>query len=129
MPITIRFEHQPNFLHARLEGEYQIQEAIGVLGRVFAECAAGDAHGLLLDVLALRGAPTIMDRYKISLVYAEHTHAIAMARDGRRLRIATVGTPPMTDPTHFGEDVAINRGVNLRVFSELDAARAWLNAP
>ena len=42
--------------------------------------------------------------------------------------IAFVDTNPEHDPTRmrFAETVAVNRGVNVRVFREVHVARAWL---
>lgn len=42
--------------------------------------------------------------------------------------IAVVGQAPLIDPMRFGETVARNRGVNGRVFNDLDEAVTWIGA-
>ena len=41
-------------------------------------------------------------------------------------RFAYVLEEPMLDPERFGETVAVNRGMRVRAFDNLEAARAWL---
>ena len=43
-------------------------------------------------------------------------------------RFAYVLEEPMLDPDRFGETVAVNRGMIVRAFDNLEAARAWLAA-
>lgn len=45
------------------------------------------------------------------------------------IRIAFVGREPFLDPERFGETVAVNRGLNVRVFTDEVAALTWLAGP
>jgi hypothetical protein len=41
-------------------------------------------------------------------------------------RMAALARPDQIDPQRFGETVARNRGMNIRIFSELQPALSWL---
>jgi RimJ/RimL family protein N-acetyltransferase len=45
------------------------------------------------------------------------------------IRIAFIGSEPFLDPERFGETVAVNRGLNVRVFTDEVAALTWLVGP
>lgn len=129
MAIEIEFAPAGQYLNARLSGEFSMPGATAALADIFAEYAGISLRGVLIDLRELRGVPATMDRYKVSMLYAEHARKMALAQPGRHLRLAAVGHEPLIDPQRFGEDVAVNRGVNLRVFTDFGAARAWLDAP
>jgi hypothetical protein len=38
-----------------------------------------------------------------------------------------VGREPIVDKERFGETVAINRGTNVRVFTEMSEGLTWIN--
>jgi hypothetical protein len=129
MPFAIRFTTTGTYLHAWISGVFSMHDAAAALEAVFAEYAAGTASGMLLDLRELQGVPATMDRYKVGMLYSAHAVKMAQARPGHKLRLAVVGHEPLIDPQRFGEDVAVNRGVNVRVFTDFDAAHAWLEAP
>jgi hypothetical protein len=54
---------------------------------------------------------------------------VGRAPDGMRLRKIAYVQPLVADPAmpYFAEQVAINRGVNVRLFQNVDAAAAWLS--
>jgi hypothetical protein len=43
------------------------------------------------------------------------------------LRIATVCNPSFISDATFFEDVVVNRGATLRIFTDVDKAKEWLN--
>ena len=72
---------------------------------------------VLLDQRRIPSALNSMERFKYATEFAEYF---------RGLQVACVQENPLRDPQHFGETVAVNRGVNLRVFSTLEEAYGWL---
>jgi len=44
-------------------------------------------------------------------------------------RFAYVLKEPLLDPDKFGETVAVNRGMSVRAFDNLEEALAWLEVP
>ncbi|MGA8261340.1 MAG: STAS/SEC14 domain-containing protein [Arenicellales bacterium] len=75
---------------------------------------------VLIDANGVTGQLTTADRY-------EGASFLSGQRIGGKIgAIAVVGQEPLIDPARFGETVARNRGVNGRVFSDLDEAISWL---
>jgi hypothetical protein len=61
------------------------------------------------------------DRYQMAVHVAEE-----QAKTQPRVRFALLGHEPMIHPERFGELVARNRGADARVFTDQDAALAWI---
>jgi hypothetical protein len=52
--------------------------------------------------------------------------AEAQAARRPRIRAALLGSEPMIHPERFGELVAVNRGADMRVFTDEAEAEQWL---
>jgi len=83
-----------------------------------AQTALPPPRAMLLDLREITGGRIRdMDRYDL---------AVLAARDSVGAPIALVATEALVDPRRFGEVVARNRGLNVRVFTDMDEATAWL---
>lgn len=60
-----------------------------------------------------------MDRYDVGVL---------AARESVGAPIAMVASEEFVDPRRFGEVVARNRGLNVRVFTDMDEATTWLRS-
>lgn len=113
------FRFEDGVLHVRLSGTYPVQRAPGE-GNLFQPlidgCAAHGCRKALIDARTLDVALGTMGLFQAG------TDAAHLTRSG--LRIALLARPDMLDP--FFEDVARNRGGDVGVFTDADAARAWL---
>lgn len=77
---------------------------------------------VLIDASAVKGQLSRLDRYEVATFLSSQT-----AQQPLRIKaIAIAGKEPLIDPARFGETVARNRGVNGRVFFDLDEAIEWL---
>lgn len=65
-------------------------------------------------------------RYRLSTVDTYAVASFTAARASRVARVAIVCGPQDFADAQFWEDVAVNRGLSVRAFRELAAARAWL---
>ena len=109
-------EH-PGYLHVRVEGERTPDNARRALREAGEACMEKGRRDLLLE-LNLEGPQLGMLR--IYDVIAERSP------DGSKLhRIAYVDSVPGKE-SKFAETVATNRGVNVRLFADVAAARQWL---
>ncbi|MDX1518566.1 MAG: hypothetical protein R3318_00485 [Gammaproteobacteria bacterium] len=75
---------------------------------------------VLIDV---RNSPTAlktMERYEMAKEIAEKM---------KGFKIASVQTEPLYHPKKLGETVAATRGLDIRVFLDLDEAWEWLGVP
>jgi hypothetical protein len=79
---------------------------------------------ILIDVKGVTGHIPFSDRFQFadSLSKYRETHAL-----GKVGKIAVVGKEPIVDKDRFGETVAINRGTNVRVFTDMSEALRWIN--
>jgi hypothetical protein len=119
-------ETLPFYVHARLRGRLNMALMPRTLARVVAACAAAERVAVLLDASELEGSLSTMDRYRLSVDLADRARDFALAQGGRQLRIATLANPSLIDPRRFGENVAVNRGADVRVFTGAGEAIAWL---
>ena len=118
----LTIEERPTYVYARADGDLTPANALRFLEDAHAACMKHGRTSVLLD-MQLHGPnlPTT----SIYDVIAQR------AADGSKLRkIAYVpykgGDPSMAS---FAETVAMNRGVNVRIFESVVAAEGWLTEP
>jgi len=118
----LTIEERPTHVYARVEGDLTAANALRFLEEAYAACVRAGRSLLLLD-MQLHG-PDL----NTTNVYDVISQRVA---DGSKLRkIAYV--PFQRDDrsmAHFAETVAINRGVNVRLFESVAAAERWLLEP
>lgn len=122
MSYQLTIEERTTYVYARADGELTSANALRFLEEAYAACLRSERLDLLLD-MQLHG-PNL----STTSVYEVISQRVA---DGSRLRrIAYVphnaGDPSMA---HFAETVAVNRGVNVRLFRNVAAAEVWLSEP
>lgn len=118
MTVKIKIEKRVDYLVAKFSGEANLQEIGQRFESLAVRCRKERKHKLLIDVTAIKAAPTFSDRYRAG------ESAVVFAEFG--IKIAMVGMAALIDPRRLGELVAQNRGVNGRVFSDLEEAKKWL---
>jgi hypothetical protein len=74
-----------------------------------------------MDFLAVTGELAVMDLYEVGKAMAEYCVSKSICP-----KVALIGKPPLV--TGFGAEVASNRGLTSKTFSESDAALRWLRA-
>ena len=111
-------EH-PAFVHARVEGTRSPENARRFLREAYESCLRSGKTALLLE---MRFSGPSLDPASIFKVISAGTP------DGLKLhRIAYVDSgAPAPGRAAFAETVAANRGVNVRLFADVDAASRWL---
>jgi len=119
-PPEVHFEATPEWLLVRARGTYDFAWLKTFVRQVAAtaEATVPRPKAILADARELTGAPmSDMERFDIGVLTAREMVGVA---------IALVAAPALVDPRRFGELVARNRGANVRVFTDLDEATAWL---
>jgi hypothetical protein len=119
MPYHLTLEEHPGYLRATVTGSNNPRNALRFLKESYEACVERGQTALLLE-MNLSGPA--FDFGSIFSVVAERS------ADGKKLRkIAYVDTSPRDPKTmKFAETVAINRGVNVRLFQDLAAAQRWM---
>lgn len=121
-PYRLTFEHRPGYLYAHVEGKedsYEISRAYWQ--EVANECKA---HGYrkVLVVEDISECGTVAEAYQVSseLPKMGFTH----------IKVAFVDRYVEQQETNqFAELVAVNRGVNGKIFNDVTEAEKWLIPP
>jgi hypothetical protein len=114
MDYEVTTARDARFLRVTALGAYGLQLTKNLFDRVAADANQYEANRVLIDMRGVAGRVTTMDRYEMGV------HAASRFK----IRVALVGRSDMID--HFGETVAINRGVKGRVFIDEAEALSWL---
>ena len=122
MPYRLVVDEQPAYLHAAVTGAHNAPNALRFLTEAFAACAKSGRTALLLE---FNLAGPSLDSSSIFDVVAQRTAIAAKLRKIAYVDHSGTGRDP--DKMKFAETVALNRGVNVRLFHELEDARRWLS--
>jgi hypothetical protein len=126
MGMTLTMNAEPGFLHVAAAGEFSLDEAKRTFTEMLGAAVRHKSEKVLFDGRQLTGEPAAIERF----FYGEFAAlAVAMSpefRTSRVPRFAYVLEVPVLDPRRFGETVATNRGMAVKVFDNLEEARRWL---
>ncbi len=118
MGIKITYVKEREHLVANFTGSGGLLE-IGVrLALLARRCRREKRSRLLIDITRVNEVPTVSQRFqagKRAAVFAEYG-----------IRVAVMCSPEQVEPRRLVELVAQNRGVDVRVFTDLSAAQGWL---
>lgn len=116
MSLDTSFTPKTGYLEITLAGTVP-SDIPDVLSRIFAGCVEYDAHRVLVDCRPVRGLIDTLWRYDFGVNMGDLNLAHLLA-GGRPVRFAFLGDEPLVDPQRFAETVAVNRGVDVRIFTE-----------
>jgi hypothetical protein len=119
MSYLLTVEVLPGFVHAKVSGERTPENALRFLKEAYAACVNADRASLLVE-MHLSG-----QRMSSASIFDVISDRVP---DGLKLKkIAYVDGSPDLDGAFFAETVAMNRGVNVRLFKSVAEATAWLS--
>jgi hypothetical protein len=121
MSYVLRIEPRPNYLHAVVTGRNTRHNVLRYIEDLLRECEARGCWYVLVEERLEGPRLGTMDVFEIA------------SQRGRPLGsnvrgVAYVDVNASGDLMKFAEDVAVNRGYPVRVFSTVDAAEKWLVA-
>ena len=119
MTYTLSIEQKDSHLHAVVTGENTRNNVLHYMEEVLRECAALNCWYVLIEERLEGPRLGTMDVFEIA------------SQRGRPLgtgmkAVAYVDVNASGDLMKFAEDVAVNRGYPVRVFSSVDDAEKWL---
>ncbi|HVP73108.1 MAG TPA: hypothetical protein VMS30_05170 [Phycisphaerales bacterium] len=121
MTFTLSIIERPGYLHFKVTGENSEASVRGYLQKVHDTCIARQCPTILVEE-NLRG-PTLgtLPMFRIASEGSVRSRLIVR-------KIAYVDTNPehAFEDTKFVEDVAVNRGMNVRAFETVAEAEQWL---
>ena len=108
-----------DYLLVTLSGAFSTAAAMKSVDALKEVCGkAGSCTKVLFDLRVMTGEMPIFDKYKIGQYGAELLPGT--------IRIAMLGREDQIAPDKFFENVAVNRGLTLKVFTDKQEALAWL---
>ena len=114
---------EEDFVRIVVTGNYSLLKANHLFSHSIENALLHRRAKILIDVTNIAGNIPFFDRFEYATFLARYKREHASTKVSR---IAVVGHEPIVDKNKFGETVAINRGANVRVFTDMDNAYAWL---
>jgi hypothetical protein len=121
MSYELTTTKEGNLLHVKALGTRTFENVVSIIKDILQTCAEQGTHKVLVDVRALEGRLSIADAFEIP------TSIFPQMRDRTILQKgAIVDLKEFEKGYKFFENVAVNRGFNIRIFPDIDEAIAWL---
>lgn len=121
-----RISAEGELLRALVVGDFSLEAA----KRGFLEILdAAGRHGtkkILVDGSEVKGEPELIHRFIYSTFAAGEVAKYVVQHRVGSPQFAYVLREPVLDPQRFGETVAVNRGMRVKVFDNVEDALNWL---
>jgi len=127
MPIKLATQRQPGYLRFELTGKRVLGEFGTEMAKLWPEVAREcEASGLtlVLGVSHLTGPARVAEVYESTVTGCE----LLRQSRCRRVALAVLGGGASLEENRFGETIATNRGLDVRMFASEKAALEWLLA-
>ena len=123
MGYAVTFEEHEAYLVARVAGENTPESLRAYLADIYKACIRTGQSSVLIEE-NLDGPPLEpIDVYEVLKESSARTSPVV-----RKIAYVDVSSRHSATNPRLGETVARNRGVNVRVFPDVEAAREWLTA-
>ena len=123
--MSLEIHPESDILNVAAAGKFSLSEAKRTFLEMLEAAAEHQTRKVLIDGRKLTGKPEVIERFYYGAFAAQ---TVAHFRGGMLsyARFAYVLREPVLDPGRFGETVAVNRGMNVKVFDNLEEAVKWL---
>jgi hypothetical protein len=126
MSMKLEIFAESGFLNVVAMGIYSLVEAKRTFIEMLEAVARNKVEKVLFDGRGLTGNPKFMERFYYGEFAAQSVAKFSARGVSRDAMFAYVLEVPMLDPRRFGETVAVNRGMVVKIFDNLDEALGWL---
>lgn len=107
-------------------GKFSLDTAKTTLLELLEAVARHKVQKVLVDGRSLKGKPETMERFYYGKFAAQAVWSFRDHGVSPVTQFAYVLVEPVLDPQRFGETVAVNRGMFIKVFEKIDEAYGWL---
>lgn len=126
MSMCLAIRAEAGLLTVEASGRFSLKEAKRTFLDVLEAVALHGTPKILFDGRQLVGHPAMMERFYYGAFAAESSIAFARRSRSGAGQFAYVLREPVLDPARFGETVALNRGMYVKAFDNLEDALEWL---
>lgn len=126
MGMILEIRAEPGLLYVEVAGDFSLEEAERTFREILEAVARHRVEKVLFDGRRLIGNPTTMERFYYGAFVAKSVARLGDSGVSPATQFAYVLTEPILDPRRFGETVAVNRGMFVKAFDNLEDALGWL---
>jgi dTDP-glucose pyrophosphorylase len=126
LAVSLRVDDHDRLLHVVYTGTFSLSEAETTFQEILAALIEHKVKRVLVDGRQVSGDPEPLERFYYGRYVAD---AVAQTINRTQIevpRFAYVLLEPVLDPNRFGETVAVNRGMRVKVFGDMRQAEWWL---
>ena len=113
-PLKYSSKVKNNFLSVTVSGHFSLSEAKIMYTAALEYLLENNLSKLFFDAFRVKGVVTTMDRYYFG-EFAAFESLKYIGKGLKKITVSICGEEPIIDPRRFGEIVARNRGLNLKV--------------
>lgn len=129
LKVKLKVDHERRLLYVLYSGAFSLRDAETTFLEILAAMVEHKLKKVLVDGRQVVGNPESLERFFYGRYVADSV-AITVNRTKIEVpRFAYVLKEPLLDPKRFGETVAVNRGMRVRVFDDMKQAEWWLGIP
>jgi hypothetical protein len=125
MSILQKMHFESGLLSVEATGAFSLNEAKRAFLEMLRAVAHYQAKKVLLDGRTVTGKPGDWEHFCYGEFAAKETMKL-LKEPGIAPQFAYVIKEPLRDPRRLAETVAVNRGMNIKVFETLEEAFEWL---
>ena len=118
MTLDIQTENAGEYLLARLKGERTLINVLTAAGQIIGTCQELRLSKALVDVRGLEGELQTFDTYEVVAEKLPQSRGVSLNKAAIVDREESLN--------RFFEDLAVNRGMNIRLFTDEGVAVEWL---
>jgi len=115
----------PGYLDVSATGEFSLEEAKRTFLELVDAIVRHKYDRVVVDGRKIKGEPRFIERFYYGEFVAQTVKKV-LGTSSINTKFAYILVEPVLDPERFGETVAINRGMNVKVFDNTDDAFGWL---
>lgn len=116
-PLTIT--DTGSFLLVEFFGKFSVEAGKQCVDRMAEACMKYDRFKVLLDCRRMTGDMPMMDRFQVAEYGATKRQQLQ--------QLALLASKDVVRPDNYVENVAVNRGMNMKIFTDFDIAVWWLS--
>ena len=120
MSIEYQIDPKDGYLYAEVWGTFDLDQAKEMYPRIFDAIHEHAESKICIDFRRLEGDISILARYELGVLMAK------VKAKSQPIQIACIGTKKQVLRDKFLEMVAINRGVNIKIATDIEEALQWL---
>ena len=126
MSMKLEICPKSGFLKVGAMGEFSLEEAKRTFLEMLDALARHNVKKMLFDGRGITGEPALIERFYYGEFVAQAVKEFADRGVSRATKFAYALKEPVLDKKRFGETVAVNRGVVVKTFDNLEDALEWL---